>query len=135
MNTIDLTRSPAGQSHFHESAAAQVSGKAQYIDDLPEVKGTLFAAPIFSPVAHGNLRGMDTSKAAAMPGVKGFVTAEDIPGDPLLAAFGHDEHPWLVKSSMTALAPCLRSPAAAGEAMASEAAMMAKNRRTFMPTF
>jgi xanthine dehydrogenase large subunit len=91
MNTIDLTRSPAGQSHFHESAAAQVSGKAQYIDDLPEIKGTLFAAPILSFVAHGNLRGMDTTKAAAMPGVKGFVTAKDIPGDPLLAAFGHDE--------------------------------------------
>jgi hypothetical protein len=28
-------------------------GRAHYIDDLPEVKGTLYAAPILSTVAHG----------------------------------------------------------------------------------
>ena len=31
-----------GQSHIHESARAQVAGAAHYIDDLPEVKGTLY---------------------------------------------------------------------------------------------
>ena len=81
----------AGVSRFHESARAQVAGAATYIDDIPEVRGTLHAAPVCSPVAHGKLRGLDASAALAMPGVRGFVSAADIPGDPILAAFGHDE--------------------------------------------
>ena len=33
----------AGQSTFHESARAQVAGMATYVDDIPEIKGTLYA--------------------------------------------------------------------------------------------
>ncbi len=80
-----------GQSHPHESAYAQVAGAAHYIDDLPEVKGTLYAAPILSPVAHGRINSIDTAPALAMPGVRAVVLAHDIPGDPVLAAFAHDE--------------------------------------------
>ena len=80
-----------GQPHFHESARAQVAGSAHYIDDLPEVKGTLYAAPILSTVAHGALNGVDTTAALALPGVRGVVLAQDVPGDKLLAAFAHDE--------------------------------------------
>ncbi|MDM7944552.1 MAG: xanthine dehydrogenase molybdopterin binding subunit [Hydrogenophaga sp.] len=81
----------AGVSRHHESARAQVAGGVTYIDDIPEVRGTLHAAPIFSPVAHGRLRGIDASAALALPGVRGIVDARDIPGDPVLAAFAHDE--------------------------------------------
>ncbi|RYF13827.1 MAG: xanthine dehydrogenase molybdopterin binding subunit [Comamonadaceae bacterium] len=86
------TPQPAtGASHPHESARAQVAGAATYIDDIPEVKGTLHAAPILSNLAHGVLRGVDASAALAMEGVKGVVLAADIPGDPILATFVHDE--------------------------------------------
>jgi len=81
----------AGFSHPHESARAQVAGTASYVDDIPEVKGTLHAAPILSNVAHGRLLGVDTSAALAMPGVRALVLAEDVPGDPMLATFVHDE--------------------------------------------
>jgi xanthine dehydrogenase large subunit len=81
----------AGVSRFHESARAQVAGAATYIDDIPEVRGTLHAAPVCSPIAHGRLLGLDASAALALPGVQGFICAADIPGDPILAAFGHDE--------------------------------------------
>lgn len=80
-----------GQSNIHESAVAQVMGAAPYLDDLPELQGTLYAAPILSTVAHGSLHGVDASAALSMPGVRGVVLAADIPGDPILAAFGHDE--------------------------------------------
>lgn len=80
-----------GQPHVHESARAQVAGGATYIDDIPEVKGTLHAAPILSNVAHGHLRGVDAAAALAMEGVRGVVLAQDIPGDPILATFVHDE--------------------------------------------
>ena len=75
-----------GQSHIHESARAQVAGAAHYIDDLPEVKGTLYAAPILSTVAHGKLNSVDASAALALPGVRGVVLSADVPGDKLLAA-------------------------------------------------
>ena len=81
----------AGANQFHESAVAQVRGAAHYIDDLPEVRGTLHAAPILSNVAHGKLLGVDTAAALAMPGVVDVVLAADIPGDPMLAAFAGDE--------------------------------------------
>jgi len=81
----------AGQSKFHESARAQVAGAATYIDDIPEVRGTLHAAPVCSPVAHGLLRGIDVSAALALPGVRAVIDARDIPGDTTLAAFAHDE--------------------------------------------
>jgi xanthine dehydrogenase large subunit len=81
----------AGVARPHESARAQVAGSATYIDDIPEIKGTLHAAPILSKVAHGRLLGVDTGAALAIPGVRGVVLAGDIPGDPVLATFVHDE--------------------------------------------
>ena len=57
--------SAAGANHFHESAVAQVRGGAHYIDDLPEVRGTLHAAPILSNVAHGQLLGVDLAPQLA----------------------------------------------------------------------
>jgi xanthine dehydrogenase large subunit len=80
-----------GQSLAHESAQAQLLGLAPYVDDLPELHGTLHAAPILSPLAHGRLRDVDVTAARALPGVRAVVLAADIPGDPLLATFAHDE--------------------------------------------
>ncbi|NIC40069.1 xanthine dehydrogenase molybdopterin binding subunit, partial [Aquabacterium sp. A08] len=80
-----------GQSHPHESARAQILGAATYVDDMPELRGTLHAAPILSPLAHGRLRGVDARAALALPGVRHLVLADDVPGDRTLAAFAHDE--------------------------------------------
>ena len=96
MNAPDLpmlktSERAAGQSRPHESARAQVAGAATYIDDIPEVRGTLHAAPVCSPIAHGTLRGIDTTAALAMPGVRAVIDARHIPGGKTLAAFAHDE--------------------------------------------
>ena len=80
----------AGLAH-HESAVRHIDGRAQYVDDLPEVAGTLHAAPILSPLAHGRVRGVDPTAALAAPGVYALVGSADIPGDHLLANFAHDE--------------------------------------------
>ena len=81
----------AGQSRFHESARAQVCGAATYVDDIAEVRGTLYAAPILSSVAHGRLLSINCSAASQMPGVRGIVLATDIPGNGTLASFAQDE--------------------------------------------
>ena len=87
----EVVQPAVGTSLPHESARAHVSGSATYIDDIPELHGTLHAAPILSNVAHGKLRGVDTSEAARMKGVRAVLLARDIPGDPILATFVHDE--------------------------------------------
>ena len=81
----------SGTSVAHESARAQVAGAVTYIDDMPEVRGTLHAAPILSNVAHGKLLGVDSAAALAMPGVVDVILARDIPGDKMLAACAGDE--------------------------------------------
>ena len=83
--------SAQGKGLPHESAAAHVSGSAPYIDDIPEVRGTLHAAPILSPQAHGMLCGIDATAALRMPGVRGLVTAQDIPGGKHFATPKGDE--------------------------------------------
>ena len=85
------TRPACGTSHPHESAAAQIAGAAIYIDDIAEVRGTLYAAPILSKVAHGKLLGVNTQAALALPGVHAVLLAADVPGHKMLAAFAGDE--------------------------------------------
>jgi xanthine dehydrogenase large subunit len=80
-----------GTPLLHENALAQVGGLAPFVDDIPELKGTLHAAPILSTVAHGKLLGIDAAGALSVPGVKDIVTASDIPGDPIFAAQVRDE--------------------------------------------
>ena len=86
-----MSAKASGSSAHHESAAAQVAGTATYIDDMAEARGTLYAAPFLSPLAHGTLRGVSGSAALALAGVRGLVLAADIPGDAMLAAFAGDE--------------------------------------------
>ena len=88
---LKLSEAACGTPHPHESARAQVSGGATYIDDIAELKGTLFAAPIMSTVAHGKLKSIDARAARAMPGVVELIFAADVPGNPMLATHAHDE--------------------------------------------
>ena len=94
-----------GASHTRTSARAQVAGAAHYIDDLPEVKGTLYAAPIPRPWRTAASTVWILAPALAMPGVRAVVLAQDIPGDPVLAAFAHDE-PILPRTPCTMWARC-----------------------------
>ncbi|CAH0353646.1 xanthine dehydrogenase molybdopterin binding subunit [Aquabacterium sp. CECT 9606] len=81
----------AGQSLPHESAHLHVAGAAPYIDDLPELAGTLHCALGLSPVAHGRLITVDLDALKAMPGVVAVLTAQDVPGQNDCGAIIHDE--------------------------------------------
>jgi xanthine dehydrogenase large subunit len=89
-----------GIGRAHESAHLHVSGEAAYIDDLPELDGTLHVALGLSPLAHGRITGIDLATLRALPGVLAVLTAADIPGvndcgpiqhdDPILAELAFD---------------------------------------------
>ncbi|MCP9945678.1 xanthine dehydrogenase family protein molybdopterin-binding subunit [Streptomyces somaliensis] len=65
-------------------APAKAQGTFPYAADL-WAEGLLWAAILRSPHAHARIRSIDTSAAAAMPGVRAVVTHADVPGD---AAYG-----------------------------------------------
>jgi len=71
-----------GRSIAHESAELHVTGEATYTDDIPEVRGTLYAALIKSPVAHGELigEGIDREALLAAHGVVAVFTAKEKEG-------------------------------------------------------
>lgn len=53
---------------LHNCTATQVSGEAQYTDDVALPPNTLHAAFVTSKKPHAKLLGVDTSAALAMPG-------------------------------------------------------------------
>src|SRR5512132_531181 len=54
----------------------KVTGRARYTADLPFGE-TLVGRILRSPIAHGLIRGIDTTAARAIPGVRAVVTGED----------------------------------------------------------
>ncbi len=62
----------------------------KYVDDLndvPELAGAAHVAYARASVAHGNITGIDTAEAAAMPGVIAVFTGEDLGLEPVPSPF------------------------------------------------
>ena len=84
-----------GKSVPHDSAALQVAGSAQYIDDRLEFPNQLHLYARMSDRAHARITKLDVSPCYEIEGVALVITAQDVPGeldigpilpgDPLLA--------------------------------------------------
>ncbi len=80
------------ESAPHDSAAKQVAGRADYVDDLTEPDGTLHAYLGLSARASAKIVSIDLDAVRAMPGVLGVLTAADIPGvNDVSSVHKHDE--------------------------------------------
>ena len=86
----EATPAVVGQGLAHESAHLHVQGAAPYTDDEPQWHGTLHAALVLSPVAHGRLRNI-RREALQGPGVVAVLTAADIPGTNDCGPIVHDD--------------------------------------------
>src|SRR4026208_922265 len=67
-----------GENYTTPDLVAKVTGQAKYAEDF-RVDGMLFVKLLLSPLPHGRVKSIDTSKALAMPGVKGILTADELP--------------------------------------------------------
>src|SRR5215831_4546509 len=67
-----------GKNYTTPDLVAKVTGKAKYAEDF-RADGMLFCKLALSPMPHARVRNIDASKALAMPGVKGILTAKDLP--------------------------------------------------------
>lgn len=75
-----IFRTGVNASLQHDSAEKHVTGQAVYIDDMPEPTGTLHAALVLSPIAHGRIRKINIEPALRAPGVVAVILPKDIPG-------------------------------------------------------
>ena len=75
--TVEAPQKYVGQPLRRREDPKLMTGSGRFLDDI-KLPGMAYAAVLRSPVAHANIRGIDTSKAKAMPGVVGVFTGEDM---------------------------------------------------------
>src|SRR5262249_1407276 len=70
-----------GQNYTTPDLIAKVTGRAKYAEDY-RTDGMSFCKLLLSPMPHCRVRRIDASAALAMSGVKGMLTADDLPAAP-----------------------------------------------------
>ncbi len=97
MNKMDVLapKSKLGRLHEstpHDSAAKQVAGRAEYVDDLTEPEGTLHAYLGLSTRPHAEIASLNLDAVRKAPGVVGVLTADDVPAEnDVSSVHKHDE--------------------------------------------
>lgn len=76
--TVTQKNTYVGRSITHESAHLHVSGKANYVDDIPEIEGTLYAGLGLAEIAHGKIINMDLSAVWQAEGVVSVLTGTEL---------------------------------------------------------
>jgi xanthine dehydrogenase/oxidase len=72
-----------GKATPHVAALKQVTGEAQYTDDIPPQKNELYGCFVLSTKAHAKIKSVDYSAALEVPGVVDYVDKNDIPSPEL----------------------------------------------------
>jgi len=78
---------------------SHVRGESVYLDDIPVVRGTLYACVFDSPAAHGRLVFINPSEAERSEGVEKIITAQDLIGENQIGGIIPDE-PLLAESEV-----------------------------------
>src|SRR6476620_3826553 len=82
-----------GHDYTTPDLIAKVTGRAKYAEDY-RTEGMSFCKLLLSPMPHCRVRRIDAAAALAMPGVKGILTADDLPA-PRKGGGGADAGPSL----------------------------------------
>src|SRR5262249_62021302 len=70
-----------GHNYTTPDLIAKVTGRAKYAEDY-RTDGMSFCKLLLSPMPHCRVRRIDARAALAMSGVKGMLTADDLPAAP-----------------------------------------------------
>jgi len=91
-----MTDRPFGASLKRVEDARLITGKGRYTNNF-EIPGMVHMAVVRSPYAHARIQSIDTTEAAALPGVVGVYTGQQIRD----AGFGGIPCAWVVPDSDT----------------------------------
>lgn len=125
----EATAEPSNDGHVGMSLARYTGaeltlGDRAYVDDL-DLPGMLHGAIVLSAYARARVARIDTSRAAAYPGVSAVVTADDVPGNRWYGLL-YDDWPGFVAEGeeVRCVGDVLAAVAAVDEATAREAARL-----------
>ncbi len=127
-----LGKGAIGVSHVRPTAMIKACGVAQFNDDVPLPADALELAVVRSTVPHGIIKSIDTSAAEKMPGVVGFVRAEDIKGTNRLRQV-HPDQPVLCEDKVRILGDPIIAVAAETREQARAAAAAVKVEYELLP--
>eukprot|EP01125_Pyxidicula_operculata_P021742 TRINITY_DN8602_c0_g1_i1.p1 TRINITY_DN8602_c0_g1~~TRINITY_DN8602_c0_g1_i1.p1 ORF type:complete len:1453 (+),score=397.51 TRINITY_DN8602_c0_g1_i1:448-4359(+) len=77
---------PVSEPVHKLSGKLQTSGEALFSDDIPVPSNTVYGAFVMSDQANADIQSVDISKALNIPGVVGWVSASDVPGNNIIPA-------------------------------------------------
>ena len=128
-----------GQRTIRPDGADKVTGRAAYSADTT-LPGMIWGRVLRSPHAHARIISIDTTKAAALPGVKAVITAKDIVDFPLdkSVMLGIQDMRWMSRNVMAREKALfaghpVAAVAATSEAIAAEACKLIEVQYEVLP--
>lgn len=83
--------SAVGRDIPHDSAKGHVTGESIYLDDVPPVRGELLVDFFYAKTSHAQVKSLDLTEAAKVPGVVALLTHKDLLGSNLFGPITKDE--------------------------------------------
>ena len=68
---------------------AKVTGRAEYVEDLPDLPGTLYAATVRSPYSHARIKSIDSRETERLTGFAGVIHSLSDPDAVLAGDIAH----------------------------------------------
>jgi 2-furoyl-CoA dehydrogenase large subunit len=95
---LEQTTHYLGKASQRVEDSALLTGGGRFLDDLPLPVGTLYAAIVRSPIAHGKILSIDVSPALKIKGVRGVLTIDDVQAwsNPLVVAVKSPMRLWVL---------------------------------------
>ena len=78
-SSVAYQQNVLGKATPHVSAMKQVTGEAQYTDDIPAQRNELYGCLVLSTKAHAKIVSVDATTALDIPGVHDFVNHRHLP--------------------------------------------------------
>ncbi|GAA1866560.1 molybdopterin-dependent oxidoreductase [Pseudonocardia ailaonensis] len=113
--------SMVGAAVVRKEDPALLTGRGTYVDDI-RLSGTVHMAYVRSYLAHARILSIDTAEAAAMPGVLGVWTHDDLPGLPPNRSVPGMERPCLATGKVHFVGECVAVVVATDRYLAADAA-------------
>jgi xanthine dehydrogenase molybdenum-binding subunit len=126
------TTSPLGHPVVRVDAYAKASGAHRYPSDLV-MDGMLWVQVLRAAHPHARIVSIDTSAAAALPGVACILTARDIPGTNTFGLIVHDQ-PVLCDERVRYMGDAVATVAAESDELARQARALIRVEYAVLPT-
>jgi xanthine dehydrogenase large subunit len=76
---------------INKDSENHLSGKSIFLDDIPEIEGTIYGLVYDSPYAHAKINRVDYSEALKIEGVRAIITYKDVLGENQIGVIVQDE--------------------------------------------